>query len=154
MYILYCHLQITWIQKDLRKKRIRTEVSQMGRHVMTCNYQGTNHWTCHQWNLVYADMLRVVEITQKRIFQPFFVILQRGWFTVSIFHSFFTSFFTHFYCERLLFGDKNERKMDWKTTQKWPKNTTMSTPNVTCWVLNWMRYYSMTCILIISYKIL
>jgi len=30
------------------------------------------------------------------IFQPFFMILQRGWFTVAIFHSFFTSFFLIF----------------------------------------------------------
>ena len=90
---------------------------------------GNRSQTCHQQSLVYADVLRVVEMPQKHIFQPFFMILQRGGFMVAIFHSFFTSFFSHFYCKSFFFGSKNERKMDWKTTQKWPKNATVSNPN-------------------------
>ena len=70
----------------------------MGRHVMTFNYQGTNHWTCHQWSLVYADMPRVVEITQKCIFQPFFHDFMKGVIHGShfslIFHFIFFLIFT------------------------------------------------------------
>ena len=91
---------------------------------------GNRSQTCHQQSLVYANVLRVVEMPQKHIFQPFFMILQRGWFMVAIFHSFFTSFFSHFYCKSFFFGRKNERKRDWKMTQKWLKNTTVSTPNI------------------------
>jgi len=49
-------------------------------------------------------------------------------FTKEVIHG--SHFSLHFFSsllQELFFGSKNERKMDWKTTQKWPKNTTMST---------------------------
>ena len=56
-------------------------------------------------------------------------------FTKGVIHSshfslIFHFIFSHFYWESFFFGSKNERKMDSKTTQKWLKNATVSTPIV------------------------
>ena len=87
----------------------------MGRPVMTCNYQGTNHWTCHQWSLIYADVPRVVEITQKRIFS----IIFRD-FTKGVIHgSHFSPFFAHFSLHFLLIFTARDFYLAVKTKEKW-----------------------------------